>query len=114
AAAGAAGRSVSFAVATRAAAATPYAALAGVIRDRPASAHDRRAAWFHTVAQAMRPEGCEPVVIGVDDAHLLDDGSAAMLLHLAASGAAAPGGHGPHWGSGAGRHHRLVERPDCA
>ncbi|MEQ6896434.1 LuxR C-terminal-related transcriptional regulator [Microbacterium sp. KR10-403] len=73
-------------VGTRATGRTPYAAVAhltpDVVPEGDAAAH------YRAVAQAL-PAGPRPLLV-VDDAHLLDEGSAALVLHLALTGAITP------------------------
>lgn len=78
-----AGRPSVFAIATRAAAGTPYAALAQLAPESPADEHANASSWYAEVARTLRATPGGPPVVGVDDAHLLDPGSAALLLHLA-------------------------------
>jgi len=73
-------------VGTRATGRTPYAAVAhlapDVVPEGDAAAH------YRAVAQAL-PADPRPLLV-VDDAHLLDEGSAALVLHLALTGAITP------------------------
>ncbi len=72
---------------TRAAASIPLAAFAGVMPPR-ARAGDRLH-LFQLCADALRQRAAAGrVLLGVDDGHLLDAASAALVLHLAASGTA--------------------------
>jgi DNA-binding CsgD family transcriptional regulator len=73
--------------ATRSAATLPLGAFAGVIpQELPA---DDRFELLRGVTQAMRERaGSRPIVVVVDDGHLLDPISAALVLHLANTGAA--------------------------
>ena len=72
---------------TRAAASIPLAAFAGVMPSR-ARAGDRLH-LFQLCADALRQRASAGrVLLGVDDGHLLDAASAALVLHLAASGTA--------------------------
>ena len=82
------GRPSVFAIATQAAAATPYAALAQLAPETSAADHAGVSSWYAEVADTLRAAPGGPTVIGVDDAHLLDSGSAALLLHLALTGSA--------------------------
>lgn len=79
----AAGRSSVLAIATRAAAATPYAAIAQLTLEPPPAVGAGASSWYADVARTLRAAPGGPPVVGVDDAHLLDPGSAALLLHLA-------------------------------
>ena len=83
-----AGMSTVLAIATRSAATTPYSALAHLAPQTPISEHTGVSSWYSEVAQALREAPGGRTVLGVDDAHLLDPGSAALLLHLALTGAA--------------------------
>ncbi|MBB2890440.1 helix-turn-helix transcriptional regulator [Flexivirga oryzae] len=74
-------------IATKATRATPYGALAPVVSGS-AAAHDSLTAWYSAVVEAIHPAGSAVPLLVVDDAHQLDAGSAALLLHLALSGAA--------------------------
>jgi PAS domain-containing protein len=74
--------------ATRAAATIPFGAVVGLL---PAdwSPRGEPLTVLRTVAAQLHASGARRrVAIGVDDAHLLDDGSAALVAHLAADGAA--------------------------
>jgi DNA-binding CsgD family transcriptional regulator len=77
--------------ATRSAATTPLGALVGVLRaaeiDSPTQGGDR-AGLFRRVGQELRRAAGTgaPTVVGVDDAHLLDDVSAALVHQLAQQG----------------------------
>src|SRR5699024_7526123 len=83
-----AGMSAVLAIATRSAGATPYAALAPVVSRVQIDEHTEVSSWYSAVAQALRDAPGGRTVLGVDDAQLLDPGSAALLLHLALTGAA--------------------------
>ena len=72
---------------TRAAASIPLAAFAGVVPSRAGSGD--RLHLFQLCADALRQRAAAGrVLLGVDDGHLLDAASAALVLHLAASGTA--------------------------
>jgi len=72
---------------TRAAASIPLAAFAGVVP--PQAGAGDRLHLFQLCADALRLRASAGrVLLGVDDAHLLDAASAALVLHLAASGTA--------------------------
>lgn len=75
------------AIATRSARASPYGALAHLVPDSSVREYDDPASWYRAFAQALAGGGERPV-LGVDDAHLLDPGSADLILHLALTGAA--------------------------
>ncbi|HXA31363.1 MAG TPA: LuxR C-terminal-related transcriptional regulator [Acidimicrobiales bacterium] len=74
-------------VATRSAATIPLAALTHLIpaSSQPRGALDLMAA---TVAALADRAGGRPVIVGIDDAHLLDDASATLVHHLASTNAA--------------------------
>lgn len=70
--------------ATRAAASVPLAAMSFLFPDdQPDREHDAFE-LFRLTAHRLRASG--PVLLAVDDAHLLDDASAGLLHHLAAEG----------------------------
>lgn len=68
--------------ATQAAASIPLGAVAGLV---PAGAHaEERLRLFQLCAGALRERALtQPLVLGVDDVHLLDASSAALVLHVA-------------------------------
>ncbi|MDA0180874.1 LuxR C-terminal-related transcriptional regulator [Solirubrobacter phytolaccae] len=73
--------------ATRSAAALPLGAFAGVLPTNVRS--DDRLALLRGATEALAERsGGRPLVLGVDDAQLLDPTSAALLLHLQLSGTA--------------------------
>src|SRR6202012_1796867 len=73
--------------ATRSASAVPLAAVAELVPDEVRS--DDIVALMRRCGDELRTRaGGREVVIGVDDAQLLDPISAALVLHLATSGAA--------------------------
>ncbi len=73
--------------ATRSAAAVPMGALAGLLAG--GSRSDDPLERMRTAAETLRERaGRREVVIGVDDAQLLDPASAALVLHLVTSGTA--------------------------
>ncbi|MGH3829183.1 MAG: AAA family ATPase [Pseudonocardiaceae bacterium] len=86
AAAAASGCSTGWVAASRAVAAIPFGAMAHLLPDGDNSSHlqvlQRAGEWLASRAQGRR------VVLGVDDAHLLDDASAALVCHLAVTGVA--------------------------
>ncbi|MGH3854369.1 MAG: AAA family ATPase [Pseudonocardiaceae bacterium] len=87
AAAAARGCSTGWAAASRAVAAIPFGAMAHLLpADGDNSSHlqvlQRAGQWLASRAGGRR------VVLGVDDAHLLDDASAALVHHLAVTGVA--------------------------
>jgi len=72
---------------TRAAASIPLAAFAGLVPSLAGAGH--RPHLFQLCADALRQRASAGrVLLGVDDGHLLDAASAALVLHLAASGTA--------------------------
>ena len=73
--------------ATRSAAAIPLGALAALLPSEVRSDDALELMRFSAAALRERAAG-RPIVVGVDDAHLLDGTSAALILHLAITGAA--------------------------
>ncbi|MBV9338602.1 MAG: AAA family ATPase [Solirubrobacterales bacterium] len=73
--------------ATRSAAAVPLAAVADLVPDEVRS-DDLVALMRRCGEELHRRAGERPVVLGVDDAQLLDPASAALILHLATSSSA--------------------------
>lgn len=87
AAAQARGPVAGWAVATQAMSAIPLGALAQLLPDLGERVPDQ-AQLFRITAVALRKQaGSRRLVLGVDDAHLLDDNSAALLHQLAAASA---------------------------
>lgn len=83
-----AGARTAWVLATRAAASIPFGAVAHLVPVERGSG-DRLVDLIRAGADWARREGGRArVVIGVDDAHLLDEGSAALVAHLAVSGLA--------------------------
>ncbi len=81
------GAFVDWVQATRSGAAVPLAAMADLVPDEVRS--DDIVAMMRRCGEELRARaGSRPVVLGVDDAHLLDPVSAALVLHLATSGSA--------------------------
>ena len=77
-------------LATRAAASIPFGALADLVPDSVASLAGPRLLRAVTASLRGRGHGSgRPLLVVVDDAHLLDAGSAALVLNLAAAGGAA-------------------------
>lgn len=76
----------SLAIATSAARGTPYGALAHLLPEAPAE-HTDISSWYRSVAGVLHPRGAPVPLLAVDDAHLLDEHSAALVLHLALTGA---------------------------
>lgn len=74
--------------ATRSAATTPLGALSAVLRVGASSEGGDQAALFRRVGQELRraADGGPPALLGVDDAHLLDDVSAALVHQLVQQG----------------------------
>jgi DNA-binding CsgD family transcriptional regulator len=73
--------------ATRSAATVPLGALAGLLPSEVRS--DDALELMRFSADALRERaGGRPIAVAVDDAHLLDATSAALILHLAVTGAA--------------------------
>ena len=71
---------------TASAATVPFGAFAGVL---PVAPGTDRLALFQSAAVGLREQAeGRPSIVAVDDAHVLDDGSAALVHHLAASGSA--------------------------
>lgn len=71
---------------TASAATVPFGAFAGVL---PLAPGTDRLALFQSAAEGLGEQaGGRPSIVTVDDAHLLDDGSAALVHHLAVSGTA--------------------------
>ncbi len=81
------GALVEWVQATRSAATLPLGALAGLLADGLRS--DDTLALLRGTAGALRERAAgRPVVVGVDDAHLLDPTSATFVQHLATTGTA--------------------------
>ncbi|MEV0381405.1 AAA family ATPase [Nonomuraea sp. NPDC050643] len=84
------GSATGWVAATRALARIPFGAVAALL---PAErlAHEPGLSILALAESRVREWGAgRPVVVGFDDAHLLDDGSAAVLGHLAARGLVVP------------------------
>jgi DNA-binding NarL/FixJ family response regulator/DNA-binding transcriptional ArsR family regulator len=82
------GLATRWAVATQAASAIPFGAFAQLLPDRSGTAPDQ-AQLLQQAARALHEQaGTGRLVLGVDDAHLLDGVSAALLHQLAAASAA--------------------------
>lgn len=77
------GWAVLWAVATRTAASIPYGALAQLVPDPGEQPLSRLDQLRRTVAHLQEQAGGGRLVLGVDDAHLLDDASAALVHHVA-------------------------------
>jgi DNA-binding CsgD family transcriptional regulator len=75
--------------ATRAGATVPLGPFVHLLSDARLGGHVDRTALFAAVAAALAARaGDRPLLLGVDDAHLLDAASAALVLHLALTGTA--------------------------
>ncbi|MBC3193367.1 hypothetical protein H7X46_20100 [Pseudonocardia sp. C8] len=83
----AAGAEVHLAVATPATASIPFGPLAPFLPS--GSAGGDLAAVLAAARAHLQGDGRRPVVLAVDDAHLLDAGSAALVQHLATAGTVA-------------------------
>lgn len=80
------GHPTAWAIATRSSAMTPYAALTHLVNDVRFDAHEDAASLHREFAMALQPrQGDRRLVLAVDDVHLLDFGSAALLLQLVLS-----------------------------
>ncbi|WP_277455253.1 LuxR C-terminal-related transcriptional regulator [Janibacter sp. DB-40] len=75
-------------IATRAASRTPYGAVLHLLPEGAAD-HPDPAAWHGSFSAQLRSQGRRTVVL-VDDAHHLDQASAALLLQLSLDGVAIP------------------------
>ncbi len=74
-------------IATRSSAMTPFAALAPVVPDARLDGHDAALSLHRAFAEAVSDRyGGRRLVLAVDDAQLLDTGSAGLLLSLVLSG----------------------------
>jgi DNA-binding NarL/FixJ family response regulator len=82
-----AGAATTWIQATRSAASVPLGAFAGAI-DADVRSDDPLELFRRSVEAVLEPAGRRPLAIGVDDAHLLDPTSAALVLHLANTSAA--------------------------
>jgi DNA-binding CsgD family transcriptional regulator len=75
--------------ATRASASIPFGAVAHLLPPTmPGTAQDRLGLVRSAVDHLARRAGGRRTVLAVDDAHLLDEGTAALVLHLAVRGSA--------------------------
>jgi DNA-binding NarL/FixJ family response regulator len=89
AAAVAAGGVAEWTTATRASASVPFGALLPLIPLDDEAAPSDRVALYRRVQRALCERGGgRPLLLAVDDAHLLDDAAAALLFHLAHAGVA--------------------------
>lgn len=86
AAAGERGRATAWAAATRSARQIPLGALAPLL-PHPLPGEVSRVGVLRAAGEALARRGAgAPLVLGIDDAHLLDDASAALVHQLASSG----------------------------
>lgn len=77
-----AGRAVERVAATRSAATIPFGAVLGLLPAEGAFPGEPFELMRQTVDHLAQRSQSAPVVVGIDDAHLLDDGSAALVHHL--------------------------------
>ncbi len=77
------GERVVWALATASAATIPFGALAHLVAPQDLSGGSDRLSAFRATVASLRGEDAHPPLVIVDDAHLLDEGSAALVLHLA-------------------------------
>ncbi len=82
------GRATAWTVGTRAMATVPFGAFAHLLPQAGDVVADAREVLRRTTEEFRRRSPDRPVVLGVDDAHLLDERSAELTHHLAGSGAA--------------------------
>jgi DNA-binding CsgD family transcriptional regulator len=87
-AAEAAGAATAWATATRAAASIPFGALAHLLPEPDASTRTRLALLRRAGRELRERAAGKQLVLAVDDAHLLDEASAALVHQLAATSAA--------------------------
>ena len=92
------GAVIHWAQATTSAAAVPLGAFAGLVPDEVRSDEPLELMRRSAEALGRRTDG-RMVVVGVDDAQLLDPVSAALVLHLTVYGQRVRAGHGPVWGA---------------
>lgn len=81
-----ASRATEWVAATRAAASIPFGAVCNLLVDAGRRGTDRLAMLRATVDALAQRSRRSPLVLGVDDAHLLDDESAALIHQLAIRG----------------------------
>ncbi len=84
----AAGRDVEWVAATRAAASIPFGAVSQLLPPAERLGDDRLDTLRRAAALLAERARRQPLVLGVDDAHLLDDASAALVHQLALRGLA--------------------------
>jgi DNA-binding CsgD family transcriptional regulator/tetratricopeptide (TPR) repeat protein len=66
----------------------PLGAFGAQLPGAPGRAPRQKADSLRAIAEALAPAGADPPLVWVDDAHLLDDLSAGLVLQLAAGGRA--------------------------
>jgi DNA-binding CsgD family transcriptional regulator/type II secretory pathway predicted ATPase ExeA len=76
------GERVVWALGTASAATIPFGALAHLVAPNLRGGSDQLSA-FRATASSLRGDDAHPPLVVLDDAHLLDEGSAALALHLA-------------------------------
>ena len=102
------GAFVEWVQATRSAATVPLAAVADLVPESVRS--DDVVTLMRRCGEDLRERAAgRPVVLGVDDAQLLDPVSAALVLHLATSDVGVHPGHGPRRRTVPGRDRVAVE-----
>jgi DNA-binding CsgD family transcriptional regulator len=74
--------------ATRASASIPLAAVAHLVGDDVPTALAPLGLFREVCRNLAARAGSRPLLLGVDDAHLLDDGTAALVLHIVTTGTA--------------------------
>jgi DNA-binding CsgD family transcriptional regulator/type II secretory pathway predicted ATPase ExeA len=82
------GTPTAWVVATRASGGVPFGAVAHLLPIRSMPLADRVQLLQQTRARLASQHGGRRLVLGVDDVHLLDDASAALVQHLVATGTA--------------------------
>jgi DNA-binding CsgD family transcriptional regulator/tetratricopeptide (TPR) repeat protein len=82
------GFEIAWVVAAQAAASIPFGPLAHLLPDTSTEASSRLELLRQTGQTLARRAGGKRMVLGVDDAHLLDDASAALVHHLATTSTA--------------------------
>ncbi|QDP94585.1 AAA family ATPase [Microlunatus elymi] len=76
-------------IGTRAAATTPYGAMLHLVPAEARQGHTDATSWYGAVIGALRSGG-DPLLLIIDDAQLLDAGSADLILHLVLEGVIRP------------------------
>jgi DNA-binding CsgD family transcriptional regulator len=84
----AAGYTVEWVAATRAAASVPFGAVSHLITAAERERHDPLELLLRAAETLSARATDGPLIVAVDDAHLLDDGSAALIYQLAVRGTA--------------------------